>query len=73
MDALEIGRPQTTFGSAQRPTAPPFEYLVAALSVEGLSATKRVYAHCASGWRELADFFGVGSPATGEVGRAYAS
>ncbi len=36
---------------------PALGYLVAVLSVDGLSATKRVYLHPASGWRELEEFF----------------
>lgn len=36
---------------------PSLDHLVAHLAVEGLSATKTVYAHYGSGWRELTDFF----------------
>lgn len=40
------------------PDDPSLDYLVADLVDDGLTATKRVYAHYASGWRDLAAFFG---------------
>jgi len=39
------------------PDDPALGSLVADVSVDGLSATKRVYSHYATGWRELAEFF----------------
>ena len=57
MNAVEIGPASERLRLSAEPDDPALDYLVADLSVDGLSATKSVYAHYASGWRELADFF----------------
>lgn len=57
MDAVEIGSASDHLRLSPEPDDPTLDYLVADLSVEGLSATKRVYALYATGRRELADFF----------------
>jgi hypothetical protein len=57
VEAVEIGSASDHLRLSAEPGDPALDYLVADLSIEGLSATKRVYAHYASGWRELADFF----------------
>jgi hypothetical protein len=57
VDAVEIGSASDHLRLSAEPGDPTLDYLMADLSVDGLSATKRVYAHYASGWRELANFF----------------
>ena len=57
VDAVEIGSGSDHLRLSAEPDDPALDFLIADLSVDGLSATKRVYAHAASGWRELADFF----------------
>jgi hypothetical protein len=57
VNAVEIGSASERVRLSVEPDDLALDYLVADLSVEGLSATKRVYAHYASGWRELAEFF----------------
>ena len=58
MDALEIGSPSDHLRLSPAADGATLHHLVAVLAVEGLSATKKVYAHYAFGWRDLADFFG---------------
>lgn len=58
MDAVKIGSASDHLRLSAEPDDAALDYLVADLTVHGLSASKRVYAHYASGWRELADFFG---------------
>lgn len=57
VNAVVIGSPSGHLRLSAEPDDPALDYLVADLSVDGLSATKRVYSHYATGWRELADFF----------------
>lgn len=57
MDAVKIGSASDHLRLSAEPDDPALDYLVADLSVDGLSATKRIYANYASGWRELAEFF----------------
>jgi uncharacterized protein DUF6228 len=59
VDAVEIGSASDCLRLSSDSGDTKLDYLTADLSVDGLSATKRVYAHYASGWRELADFFAV--------------
>lgn len=54
---MEIGSPSDHLRLSAEPGDPALDYLVAHVSVDGLSATKKVYAHYATGWRELAEFF----------------
>lgn len=56
VDAVQIGSASDHLRLSAEPDDPALDYLVADLSVDGLSATKRVYAHYASGWRDLEDF-----------------
>lgn len=57
MDAVEIGSASDHLRLSAEPDDPALNYLFAHVAVDGLSATKRVYAHYATGWGELADFF----------------
>ena len=57
VDAVELGSASEHLLLSLEPDGPALAYLVADLSVDGMSATKKVYSHYASGWRELADFF----------------
>ena len=57
MDAVEIGSASEHLRLGVEPDDPALDYLVACVAVDGLSATTKVYAHYANGWRELADFF----------------
>ena len=59
VDVVEIGSPSEHLRLRADSGDLALDYLLADLSVDGLSATKRVYAHYASGWRELAGFFGA--------------
>jgi Family of unknown function (DUF6228) len=57
VEAVEIGSASDHLRLSAEPDDPALDYLVADLSIEGLPATKGVYARYASGWRQLADFF----------------
>ena len=57
VDVMEIGSAPDHLRLSTEPDDPALHYLVADLSAGGLAATKRVYAHDASGWREPADSF----------------
>jgi hypothetical protein len=54
---VEIGSASDHLRLRTEPDDPTLDYLVADLSAEGLTATKRVYTHYASGWHQLAEFF----------------
>jgi hypothetical protein len=55
--AVEIGSSAGHLRLSADPDDRALDYLVADLADDGLAATKRVYAHYASGWRDLAGFF----------------
>ncbi|HEY0904029.1 MAG TPA: DUF6228 family protein [Marmoricola sp.] len=57
MDQVVIGSGSECLRLAPEPDDPTLDYLVADLTLDGLTATKRVYSHYASGWRDLAAFF----------------
>lgn len=57
VDAVQIGSSSDHLQVSLEPDDPARDYLAVRLSTEGLSATKRVYAHYASGWRDLSEFF----------------
>ena len=57
VDAVEIGSASEHLRLSADVNDPDFDYLEVHLTVGGLSATRTVYAHHGSGWRELADFF----------------
>ncbi|VXC37554.1 conserved hypothetical protein [Nocardioides sp. AX2bis] len=54
---MEIGSASECLRLDVESDDPALGDLVAVLSVDGLSATKRVYLHPASGWSELEEFF----------------
>lgn len=58
MDSVEIGSVSGHLRLSPEPDDPTLDYLVANLVDVGLSATMRVYAHYASGWRDPAALFG---------------
>jgi hypothetical protein len=57
VDSVQIGSVSGHLRLSPERDEPTLDYFVANLVDDGLSATKRVYAHYASGWRELAAFF----------------
>jgi hypothetical protein len=57
VDSVNIGTVAGHLRLSPEPDDPTLDYLVADLVDDGLAATKRVYAHYASGWRDLAAFF----------------
>jgi hypothetical protein len=57
VDVVNIGSPSDHLRLSTEPDDPARDYLMADLAVDGLRATTRVYAHYASWWRELVDFF----------------
>ncbi len=56
MDSVQIGSASVHLRLSPEPDDPTLDYLVANLVDDGLTATKRVYAHYASGWGDLAAF-----------------
>lgn len=57
VDSVDIGSAGSRLRLSPEPDDPTFDHLVADLADDGLSATKRVYVHYASGWGDLAAFF----------------
>jgi hypothetical protein len=57
VDSVEIGSVSGHLRLSTEPDDPTLDHLVADFVDDGLSATKRLYAHYASGWRDLAAFF----------------
>jgi Family of unknown function (DUF6228) len=57
VDSVEIRSVSGHLRLSTEPDDPTLDHLVADLVDDGLSATQRVYAHYASGWRDLAAFF----------------
>lgn len=57
MDAVTIGSASEHLRLSVDVNDPSLDHLEAHLTVDGLSASKTVYAHDGSGWRDLTDFF----------------